>query len=157
MKTFQKIRNPNGQALSEMLISLPILFLFGAAILQFAILFLSYIQFEHACGEAARQYVAGIIDQDSLSPQINESLGSFGRFFMPNSIVVTIQEPRSKADAVFDKVRSSISRIPFTINYEGYEWAVDAKCRPPFFFNALFPNGVDFHTVMQAYRYKNKW
>ena len=151
MKPFKK--NHKGQALAEMLISIPVLFLFAAGIIQFAILFLSYVQFEHACGEAARQYSANLIDKDSLGPQIEENLGPLQRYLDLDSLRVTAQGPRSTTGQVLEKVRSFLSAIPFALKYEGSEWSIDINCRPPFFFAVIFPRGVPFHTVMQVYRY----
>ena len=154
MRPFKIVKLEKGQALTEMLLSLPILFIFAAGIIQFAILFLSYVQFEHSCGEAARQYCANLINKDSLSPKIYENLGFFQTYFDRQSLTVTTQQPRSTAAAALERARKAIQHIPFTVNYEGYEWAVDVKCKPPVFFKVLFPNGVNFHTVMQTYRYK---
>ena len=150
----RKAMGRKGQALTEMVLSLPILLLFTAGIVQLAVLFLSDVQFEHSCGEAARLYAAGVIDEDSMAHQIYANLGHFQRYFDPDSLSVSIQEPRSTAAAALDRARSAISFIPFTINYEGYEWRVGIRCIPPFFFKVLMPQGVAFHTVMQVYRYK---
>lgn len=139
--------------MSEMVIAIPLLFLFMAGIIQFAILFLSYVQFEHACGESARQYVAGIMDENSLSNKIYENLGYFQSFFDKDSLSVIIQEPKSTASEALDNVRSAIQFIPFSIKYEGYEWSINIRCRPPFFTKILFPDGIPLHTVMQVYRY----
>jgi hypothetical protein len=124
-----------------------------AGIIQFAILFLSHVQFEHACGEAARQYVAGLADENSLDKRIFENLGRFQSFFDKNSLSVSIQEPRSTAAAILDKTISAIRFIPFIIQYQGHEWSVNIRCRPPFFTKILFPDGIPLHTVMQVYRY----
>ncbi len=145
--------NNKGQALAEMVLSIPLLFLLIAGIAQFAVLFLCYVQFEHACGEAARQYTARIVEKDSLGPAITDNLGYLGRYFDLASLSVKIQEPGGTADEVLDNVRNAISLIPFTINYDGAEWAVDINARPPFCFRPLFPHGIPFHTVLQVYRY----
>jgi len=148
------IKNDKGQALTEMLISLPVLCLFVAGILQFTILFLSYVQFEHACGEAAREYAAGLIDKDSLKPKIKENLGMLQRYFDPGSLRVADQEPISKANLALDKVRNAISAFPFLINYEGCEWSISIYCKPPFIFSSIFPHGILFQSVLQVYRYR---
>src|SRR5258708_14934152 len=153
MRRFNDSRKPNGQAMSEMVIAIPVLFLFMAGIIQFSILFLSYVQFEHACGESARQYAAGIMDENSLGDKIYENLGRFQNFFDKSTLFVSIQEPRSTAGEVLDKTRDAIRFIPFTINYEGHEWSIHIRCKPPFFSKVLFPNGIPLPTAMQVYRY----
>ncbi len=153
MRIFKNIKTEKGQALIEMLIALPLLCLFSAGIIQFAILFLSYVQFEHACGEAARQYAAGIIGKDSLEPEIENNLGYFRGYFDLYSLTATIQQPQSAPDRVLNNVRNIVSKIPGGLTYDGYEWSVNINCRPPFFFAAIFTGGIPFHTVMQVYRY----
>jgi Flp pilus assembly protein TadG len=153
MRTFKKIKTEKGQALTEMVIALPALCLFAAGIIQFAILFLSYVQFEHACGEAARQYAAGMINKDSIEIKIEDNLGHFRNFFDLYSLTATIQPPQSTPDSVLNDFRNIVSKIPFGLTYDGYEWSVDINCRPPFFFALIFPGGIPFHTVMQVYRY----
>jgi Flp pilus assembly protein TadG len=153
MRAFKNIKTEKGQAFTEMLIALPILFLFAAGIIQFTILFLSYVQFEHACGEAARQYAAGTIDKDSIETKIEDNLGYFSSCFDLYSLTATIQQPQSTPDSALNDVRNTVSKIPGGLTYDGYEWAVDINCRPPFFFAAIFADGIPFHTVMQVYRY----
>jgi len=153
MKIKKNSQSQKGQAMIEAVLAIPILFLFAAGIILFTILFTSRVQFEHSFGEAARQYAAGLIDKDSLGPKIHENLGSFQRYFDNNSLTVTTQTPRSMASSALDQTRNAIHFIPLTLNYDGYEWAVDIKCTPPFFFATFFPAGIPFHTVMQVYRY----
>ncbi len=151
MNSFKK--NYLGQALVEMVLAIPVLFLFIAGITQFAVLFLCYVQFEHACGEAARQYSAHIVEKDSLGPAIRKNLGYLGRYFDLASLSVKIQEPGNTAAEALDKVRKTIFLIPFAIKYDGSEWAIGINARPPFCFGPLFPRGIPFHTVLQVYRY----
>jgi hypothetical protein len=146
-------KDQRGQAMAEMLICLPILFLFLVGLVQFSILLAARVQFEHSCGEAARQYCAGLVDKDSLGPSIYKNMGYFQKYFDYNSLTVTTQQPQSTADSKMDEVRNAIRFIPFTINYDGCEWAIDINCTPPFFFEIVFPNGIAFHTIMQVYRY----
>ena len=139
--------------MAEMLVALPFLCLFVAGIVQFAVIFLCDVRFEHACGEASRQYAAGIIQRDSMAPVIRENLGSFQRHFDLDSLTVSIQEPSSTAGEKLDEVRSKLSYIPFTLNYDGYEWSVGIRVHPPAFFRLIFPQGLPLHTVMQVFRY----
>lgn len=148
-------KNNQGQALAEMILTIPVLFLFVAGVTQFAVIFLCYVQFEHACGEAARQYAANTLEKDSLGPAIMENLGSLSSYFDPNSLRIRPQEPRNTAAQAIQKINETVSLIPFSIKYRGCEWSVDIKVRPPFCFTLLFPEGMPLHTVMQVYRYPN--
>ncbi len=153
MKTKKISKNQKGQGLAEMIISIPVLFLFAAAIIQFSVLFLSFVQFEHACGEGAREYAAGLCSKTSLAPVVFENLGSFKRFFDPKSIQAALQDPKSNAAGALDKLRGGLGVIPFLVNYDGAEWSISARCRPPFLFHIIFPDGILFHTLQQVYRY----
>jgi len=147
------LKKQDGQALAEMLISIPLLFLFAAGIIQFAVLFLADIQFEHACGEACRLYCANILSGDSLEGEIWTDLGSWNRYFDRDSLNVSARPPRSTADSTLAMVRSAVHFIPFLGVYEGNEWKIQIRCHPPLFFAFLFPHGVVLKTAMQAYRY----
>ncbi len=142
-----------GQALVEIILALPILLLFVAGISQLAVTFLCYVQFEHACGEAARQYAAGTINKDALGSRIANNLGNLSGYFDIGSLDIRIQTPSNNAEKALDKVRHSISYFPFVPHYEGYEWSISIKVHPPFLFKLIFPNGITFRTVMQVYRY----
>lgn len=156
MRHLIETKKQKGQALVEMFISTSVLFLLAAGIVQFSILFLSRVQFEHSCSEAARQYCAGLIDKNSLPSAIYENLGPFQKYFDSESLTVSVRQPRATAGALMDKVRSAIHFIPLTLNYDGAEWVVEIKCVPPFLLKILFSNGVTFHSVMQAYRYEGR-
>lgn len=153
MRTLHAFRGRRGQALSETILSIPLLFLFAAGIFQFAILFLSQVQFEHACGEAARFYAAGLTSKDFLGPRIRENLGAFRPYFDMSTLRVQPQRPRSAAAALADKVQNGLSMIPFVSKIEGCEWSIQVQCKPPFLFSTLFPKGIPFHTTLQVYRY----
>ena len=162
------IRNlqERGQAMAEMVVALPLLLLLSAGMVQFGFLFLTYVQFEHACGEAARLYAAGIIDKDSLGPMILDRAGYFGRFLERDSLRVSAQEPRSVGNAVLGPVsrflgtlHSIANSLPlsgkakFKAEYEGCLWTIDVRCVPPAFFKFIFPNGVPFRSTLQVYRF----
>ena len=153
MKKANALKNQNGQALSELILAIPLLFLFAAGIIQFSIVFLSYVQFEHACGEAAREYAAGIVGKDSLTPGIIDNLGYFTRYFDLSTLSVEPRAPGSAASNAFENVRRSIGIIPHTLNFDGAEWNIKIRCRPPYFFTVLFPQGLPFKTILQVYRY----
>ncbi len=149
------LQRPKGQALAEMIISIPLLFLLAAGMIQFTLLFLSYIQFEHACGEAARQYSAGMISKGSLGPQITRELGNYSRFFDIDSLSVAILSPSSPTGTL-DETRNSMGNIPavqWGFNYDGAKWKVSVQFKSPLFFKLIFPRGVPFSTTLQVYRY----
>ena len=154
MNPARTIRAGKGQALTEFLIVVPILCLFAAGILQFAILFLADIQFEHACGETARRYCAKQVDENSFEGEIWMELGAWGRYFDRSSLRVSTQPPSSAAHAILNTVQTSMRFIPFLKGYEGAQWKVQIRCRPPLFFAVLFPRGVPLNTELQAYRYR---
>ena len=160
------LKRKKGQALAEMVLSIPVLFIFAAAIFQFALLFLSYVQFEHACGEAAREFAAGLVEKDALGPEIISNLGRFQRFFIQDSLNLSVRQPHSIAVSAVSRVSNIVSRLNnvarsfrstknmnFSTSYEGFLWNVDIKFKPPAFFRLLFPAGIDFRTTMETYRY----
>lgn len=145
-----------GQALAEMVVAIPLLLLLAAGMAQFTILFLSYVQFEHACGEAGRSYAAGIVPKEDLKPRIVEGLGRYRRFFDLDSMQVTTKAPSSKTAAVLDKTRNALGSIPivqWASNYDGAKWLVSVRFHPPIFFKFIFPDGVPFTAAFQVYRY----
>ena len=153
MKKLNPTQRQEGQALSELTLAIPLLFLFAAGIIQFSIVFLSYVQFEHACGEAARQYAAGIGEKDSIAPRVIENLGYFRRYFDSSTLSADPQAPQSAASKTLEDIRRFTGILPHTLNFAGVEWKIKIRCRPPFFFAVLFPKGLLFETVLQVYRY----
>ena len=151
-----QVRSSKGQALAEMVVAIPLLLLLAAGMVQFTFLFLSYVQFEHACGEAGRSYAAGFIAKGELKPRIAEGLGNYRRFFDLNTMQVTTEVPSSKTAAVFEKTRNAlaaISVVQWGFNYDGAKWKVSVRFKPPLFFKPIFPDGVPFTTTLQVYRY----
>lgn len=153
MKPLAKTINAKGQDVAELALCIPLLFFFAAGLIQFTIIFLSYVQFEHACGEAARQYAAGIVEKNAIEPCLLDNLGYFRRFFDPSSLKAQLQKPLSPAANVLENTKRFIGAIPLTLNYDGAEWKVVIRCTPPFFFGPLFPKGIPFETTFQVYRY----
>jgi TadE-like protein len=158
--------NARGQALVESLLSIPLLLLFAAGALQFGLMFASYVDFEHACGEAARRYAAGSVEKSSLGPVILENLGPFSGFFDSTSLR-TVSGPASvlptaaqnKLDRQLDSLRSQTAGLHLphlfpSILYETASWDIRIRFQPGLFFAWLFKDGVLFHTTMEVYRYK---
>lgn len=149
-------RHSAGQAMAEMVIAIPLLLLLAAGMVQFAILFLSSVQFEHACGEAGRLYAAGIVNKRSLQPRIVEGLGGYRRFFDLDSLQVSTEFPSSKTASVLQKTHDALTSIPavqWGFDYDGAKWRVSIRCKPPFLFKPLFPEGIPLTTTFQVYRY----
>jgi len=156
MNLIKPLQHPKGQALVEMIVAIPLLFLLAAGMIQFTLLFLAYVQFEHACGEAARQYAAGVISKGSLRPQITRELGTYSRYFDIDSLSVTVAVPGTSTASNAEKTRNAMGNIPMVhrgSNYDGAKWKVRARFRPPFFFKLIFPDGVPFSATLQVYRY----
>jgi hypothetical protein len=153
MKTNNRRLNQKGQTLAEMVMVIPLLCLFAAGILQFSLLFLSYVQFEHACGEAAREYAAHLTDKNAIGTRITTHLGRWGRYFDQNSLKVTPHNPESALGKTAEITRKILTAIPLTMSYSEAEWMITIHFRPPYLFAPLFPNGIPFHTVMQVCRY----
>jgi TadE-like protein len=155
-----------GQALVETLVSIPLLLLFAAGALQFGLMFASYVDFEHACGEAARRYAAGSVEKSSLGPVILENLGPFSGFFDPTSLQ-TVSGPapvlptaaRNEVDRQLDSLRSQAAGLSLphlfpSFLYETASWDIRIRFQPGLLFARLFKDGVLFHTTMEVYRYK---
>jgi Flp pilus assembly protein TadG len=159
-------KETRGQAMTEMLVAIPLLFLLAAGIIQFSVLFLTYVGFEHACGESAREYCAGMVGQDALGPSILRNTGYFARFLDPGSLNIMTQKPGSVAVSALNAVSGltgslnavartipALPTVDFSGKYEGCLWRVSVCCRPPAFFGLLFPRGIVLRTTLQAYRY----
>ncbi len=158
----EKSKDSRGQAMAEMLLSIPILFLFMAGIIQFSILFLAKTQFEHACGEAAREYSAGIINRTEVKREIWENLGSYQEKFDQNDIKISESRPSSPIDRLQSTFGTFL--IPLThalrnlgvdtpFSFGGYKWEVTANCEIAPYFQALFPKGVIFKSQFAVVRY----
>lgn len=152
----------SGQALAEMVLSIPLLFLMIAGMVQFSLLFLARAQFEHACGEAARQYASGLINNDSLKNEIWDNLGAYQNFFEKNSIQLTSDSPSSPIDRVasrFGRWLSPLSQalrnvgVDTPFSYGGFKWQVTAKCKISSFFVLIFGQGVVFKTQLAVIRF----
>jgi hypothetical protein len=151
-----------GQAMVEMVLSTPLLFLMIAGMVQFTLLFLAKVQFEHACGVAARQYASGIVNNDSMQNEIWNNLGGYQIYFEKNSIQLVSERPSSPAGnfvSRFGRWISPLSRIlrnigvdtPFS--YGGFKWQVTARCKIFSSFGVLFGRGITFKTQLAVIRF----
>ena len=149
----------------EMVLAITITFLMLAGVIQLSILFEARVQFDHACGEAARQYDTRSINTDEeFQTEIWDNLGYFKQFFDKSSIQVTAEEPtdalsswmatNQKGLGFLDDIFSMAGKAKNLIfNYSGRKWTVTINCNPPVFFALLFPNGVPFQTQLAVLRY----
>jgi hypothetical protein len=156
------LKDFKGQAMSEMLLGIPILFLFMAGMVQFTLLFLAKIQFEHACGVAAREYSAGLVDHNHLKNEIWENLGNYQSYFEQNNIRVLAGSPSSPIDQVMSRLGGFLTPLTHVLhgigvdspfNYGGYQWEITAHCEITPFFEPLFRQGVNFKTKLAVLRY----
>jgi hypothetical protein len=153
---------PSGQALAEMVLATPLLFLMIAGMVQFTLLFLAKVQFEHACGVAARQFASGTVNSGSMQNEIWNNLGGYQIYFEKDSIQLVSGHPSSPIGNFFSRFGrwlSPLTRIlrnigvdtPFS--YGGFKWQVTARCKTFSFFGILFGRGTTFKTQLAVIRF----
>jgi len=153
--------NLKGQALTEMVLAIPLLFLMTAGMIQFSLFFLAKTTFEHACGQAARNFAAGNLDTDSFSSQIWENLAADQRLFNHSSLVVTQTSAQSLIANSFlnqtGSLGSFISKIKDSLlNYNGYKWIISIQYNSLPLFGIIFPNGIAVKTELAVLKYPSK-
>jgi len=153
-------RNFSGQAVVEMVLALPLLLLMAAGIAQFSQLFLARVQFEHACGEAAREYAAGSIASSSFAREVWNNLGPYRSRFDLDSIQVSLDPPVAFPSQSGNSIPglsmfTSAAHVAFgkALDYEKGKWWVTANCRAIPFFGLLFKDGVPFKTQLAVLRH----
>jgi hypothetical protein len=157
---FKKTR---GQALAEIVLVIPILFLMAAGLSQFWIFFTAKAYLEQACGQTARLYAAGALNgNDHLADQIWLALGPGRRFFSPSNIDVT---GTSTSTMLSNSFLPAINNIPPPIgpliakatgsllNYTGQKWIIRARFDALPLFRVLFPAGLSVTTQMAVLKY----
>jgi hypothetical protein len=156
------LTDSKGQAMPEMILGIPLLFLFMAGMVQFTLLFQAKTQFEHACGEAAREYSAGLIDPDRLKNEIWENLGNFRSYFNQNDIKISTGSPTSPIGRLMSHFGGFLTPLSHVLHdvgvdnpfsYGGYAWEITARCEMTPFFEPLFRQGVIFKTQLAVLRY----
>lgn len=141
--------------MAEMILCLPLLFLFVAGMVQFSLLFSSKVHFEYACGETARAYNLGQISSDGFSDSLWENLGSYQSRFEKSSIQVGVKETQSllgndtteKLGIIGKYVKGSL------FNYEGQEWIIKVNYKAVPLFGILFPTGIPFITQLAVLKH----
>jgi hypothetical protein len=145
----------SAQATSEMIIAVPLLLLLAAGAIQFSLIFQAKVQFDHACGEAARQYAAGLLRTDyAFKSVIWANLNPRQNYFIRDSIDVSV----AKTSAYRDKLLSGSGQFlkPVTksvMDYDGEKWTVIIRSNPPPFFGLIFPKGVPFSSTLAVLRH----
>jgi Flp pilus assembly protein TadG len=151
----------NGQALIEMLLVIPLLFLLTAGAIQFTMLFQARSAFDKACGEAARQYAANKLkDSSSITNAIWNDMGFYQSYFNKQSLDISTQVPQATiADTFFnaiDVLGPLASKIKsYLINYAGQSWTITIYCTPPSLITVIFPNGIPFQSQLTVLKYPN--
>lgn len=161
----RKIRNfrsiLKGQALTEMLITIPLLFLMAAGMVQFMLFFMAKTTFEHACGQAARNFAGGNLEPEAFPGQIWKNLAEDQRFFNHSSLLVTQASTQTIAANIFLNqtgiLGSFITKIKdYFLNYNGYKWIVSIRYNSLPLFGVVFPNGITVKTELAVLKYPSK-
>jgi len=154
----------SGQAMAEMLLALPFILLMAGGTIHFTLLFLAKVQFEHACGEAARKYASGMLAPEGFPEAVGQGLDPFKGFFVPGSITVhdllqntypNIGKKASPEEAL-RKVRPPRTAYPSfstPLDYGGWHWKVKAKVLIPCSFPFLFQEGLTLSTELSILRH----
>lgn len=99
------VKNTRGQAIVEMALLLPLIFLILAGIIEFSLMMNSYLTISHAAREGARLGAVGSTDQEIVD-KVNE----VASFLDPNNITVVISPQQSE--------RMSGESITVEVHYE---------------------------------------
>ncbi len=148
-----------GQALTEMILVIPLLVLMLAGIIQLIILFQARIAFEKTCGDVAREYDAGLVSNpDAINQDIWDKLGVYQKYFKRDSLTLNTEPPQpTLVDSLTQKIDSfgpwAAKLRSYLINYEGQTWTISINCQPPFLPAFVLPNGIGFQTQLTALRY----
>jgi len=157
----KKSPKPKGQALVEMLLVTPLLFLLTAGAIQFTVLFQARSAFDKACGEAARQYAANQLkDSSAITDAVWNDMGFYRSYFDKQSLNISTQTPQASiADTFFnaiDTLGPLASEIKsYLINYTGQTWIVTICCTPPSLVAVIFPDGIPFQSQLTVLKYPN--
>ncbi len=156
-RSFQCRRTPQGQALVEMVLVLPLLLLLAAGFFQFTQLFLARIQFEHSCGVVAREWAAGLRGDSTLADGIWASLGPQQHLFQRASLAVERGSPRSTVGEAPRNLAGMEKLAVWTKNhvfdYGGSPWTVHIRCLPVPLFSRLFNQGILFTAHLGVLRH----
>lgn len=142
-----------------MVLVIPLLTLMVAAVLQLTLLFQARVAFDKACGDVAREYAAGTVnDQNAFSDEFWIRLGPYQKYFIRNSLSVNAQNPKpSLIDNILQKFDSygpiAQKLRSFIINYDGKAWTITINYTLPFSPSFILPNGISFQNQVTILRY----
>ena len=158
MKSIETGRNEKGQALAEMMLALPLLLLLAAGTVQLSLLISAKTSFEHACGQAARQYAAGASSPFDFTQAIWTALGPDQRFFEQTTLRIIPSPTSSVAGQSFldnaGFLGGFISKVKsFLLNYSGQKWVVVINYKTKPLFSALFSQDIPFQTELGVLKY----
>ncbi len=147
-----------GQALTEMILVIPLLCLMAAGLIQFSQLFLAQNAFDQACGLAARDFAASEIDDTLFSQDAWENLGPDQKYFIPSSIVsVPLSGSSSTSNLLINNLNvlgPLFSKLKSVfVNYSGEKRLVTIQFKGPAFFGLIFPTGITFQTQLAVLKY----
>ncbi|HVM32206.1 MAG TPA: TadE family protein [bacterium] len=159
------MRDEKGQAMSELILVLPLLTGLILGLMQMAVFLSARCAFEYACGQAARQYAGGFLSDPTtagLSNALWAGLGTYQRFFDPGSFQITPVPATSEILAPFQKtagllpgplgsfLNQSAGRL---LNYGGQWWVLRIRFKGLPLASWLLPQGVWVETQMCVLKY----
>jgi hypothetical protein len=156
---FKKLKKSRGQALTETILVVPLLVLMLAGTIQLMLLFQAQITFDKVCGDVAREYAAGLVnDPSSFSTELWLRLGGYQMSFDKNSISVDCQTPKpTLTDTILQKIDAAgpiaAKLRSYIVNYGGHTWTIQINYKPPFYPSLVFPNGIKFRSQITLLRY----
>ncbi len=159
MALFKLTHKFRGQALTEMVLVIPLLTLMLAGVIQLTLLFQARVVFDKACGDVAREYAAGTVnDSNAFSDEFWVRLGPYQKYFIRNSLSVGTQNPKpSLIDTIVQKIDSAgpiAQKLKgFVINYGGKAWTITINYSLPFSPTFILPNGISFQNQVTVLRY----
>jgi len=140
-------RDKTGQALAEMVLAVPLLFLMAAGTFQFIQVFLARAKLEHACGVVMRQWAAGVRRDSTVEEGIWAALGPDRIRFDRSTLRLTASSRSLDAPAVpagaKDGLPDSDSWVKGGIGM-GTRWEVRVRCRPVPLFSRFLRDGIPF-------------
>jgi|SRR5665213_47591 len=157
----KKLLKPTGQALVEMLLVIPLLFLLAAGAIQFTILFQARSAFDKACGEAARQYAANQLkDSSAITDSIWNDMGFYQSYFNKQSLNISTQAPQASIADTFFNALDALGPLAteiksYLISYTGQTWIVTICCTSPSLVAVIFPSGIPFQSQLTVLKYPN--
>lgn len=155
MKRSNLFRDHRGQALNEMLIVIPLLMILATGLSQLTIMVQEKIEFENACGRAARQFALGQFSSSDIGNTVWVDLGPAQKYFEKDSINIYTQQPKTLFGGDLQAKFGFLGGLAKDglVNYGGADWTIAIRYRAIPLLGALFPNGVLFQTHLAVLRH----